>query len=204
MPANDHPEITFTTPKGRAVWPKLSEPDTKWNADGEYSVTLAVPLKDAQGLMTQIDEVWDENYAYAKAENKKARESVHRPYSAEEDEDGNETGNILFKFKMKARVKSRATGKEIELTPKLFDATGAPCPGVNVGGGSTIRVNAKARGYYTGSIGAGVSLSLYGVQILDLKSFGGATAAEMGFDKEDGYTADQFVAADVGEDDGEF
>lgn len=31
------------TPAGNAIWPKLTKPDTKFNAEGEYTTKLAIP-----------------------------------------------------------------------------------------------------------------------------------------------------------------
>lgn len=199
------PSYTFTTPKGRAVWPKLNEPDTRFDQDGVYSVELSLAANEAEDLIKRIDKLFDENLEYQRNERgAKVKPSQHRPYREEEDEEGNPTGSYLFRFKAKARYKNRRTGKEIERRPKLFDATGQPCPNVNVGGGSTIKVNANAAGWYAGGTGAGVTLYLNGVQIIDLKQWSGETAADMGFDKEDGYTADTFVAAEASAEDEDF
>jgi hypothetical protein len=44
-----------TTPKGRALWPRLNEPDTKFKEEGEYSVKLILPADKAEPLMQLID-----------------------------------------------------------------------------------------------------------------------------------------------------
>ena len=37
----------FKTAKGRASFPHLNKPDTKFNAEGVYKTSLIVPAKDA-------------------------------------------------------------------------------------------------------------------------------------------------------------
>lgn len=167
------PTANIVTPAGRAVWPKLNEPDTKFKENGEYSVTLCLAWADAEPLVEIIDRLIGENLEAAKAENPRAKLGHFLPYSPELDEESEEeTGNILFKFKMPATVKSRRTGNMVTLRPRLFDASNKPCD-VEVGGGSIIKVSAQVRGYYAAAIGAGVKLSMECVQVLELKQWAG-------------------------------
>ena len=87
------------SPKGTFVWPKLTEPDTKFKEAGEYSVKLRVSMADGEALMKACDKKAAESLAKA-IENedtpakKKKWETRYLPYEIEEDEDGNQTGNI--------------------------------------------------------------------------------------------------------------
>ena len=55
MAANKKQQIV--TPKATAVYPWLNTPDTKFNVDGEYKVTLKIGSEDAQPLIKKIGEV---------------------------------------------------------------------------------------------------------------------------------------------------
>jgi hypothetical protein len=106
------------------------------------------------------------------------------------DSEGNETGNLVFNFKLKASGKTRE-GVEFTQAPKLYDAKGNPLPaGTKIGGGSTIKVAFEINKFYTATVGAGVSLRLKAVQVLDLKTWEGGNAASFGFGVEEGFERD--------------
>lgn len=183
----------LTSPKGTAVWPWLHKPDTKFKAEGQYKVGLRLKSDDpgAIKLMKQIDDAAAQSVATAReaAETPKAKKLVKpcedKPYSMETDDDDNETGYVVFNFKMTASGKSRATGKEFTMRPALFDGTGTPLDGdTQVGGGSVIRVSFEIAEFFQVKIGAGVSLRLNGVQIIKLVEFGGGDAEYHGFADE--------------------
>ena len=46
----------IVTPAGRAIYPWLIEPDTKFNTLGEYKVSLSLPMGKAEPLIKKIDE----------------------------------------------------------------------------------------------------------------------------------------------------
>ena len=72
------------------------------------------------------------------------------------------------------------------------DAKGKPLTGeTKVGGGSVIKVSYEVVPYYTAIAGAGVSLRLKAVQIIELKAYsGGGNAESYGFGEEEGFEAD--------------
>ena len=41
--------------KGKALWSKIFEPDTRFVPEGEYSVQVVVPETEAQDLCEQLD-----------------------------------------------------------------------------------------------------------------------------------------------------
>lgn len=175
----------YTTPKGTAKYPWLSVPDTKFNSDGEYKVTLVVPVEEADTILQFLDEQMSASEAKAKKENPGKKVKVaDAPYKVDE-----ENGNVEINFKLKARVNMQ-NGDSFEQKPALFDAKGKPIQDVNVGGGSKIKVSYECVPFYTALIGAGVSLRLRAVQVIDLVEFtGGADASAYGFEEEEGYAA---------------
>ncbi len=176
----------YTTPKGTAKYPWLSQPDTKFNPDGEYKVSLVLPVEQADTIMQFLDEQMALAEAKAKKDNPGKKVKVaDAPYSVDE-----ETGEFSVNFKLKAKVIPQK-GDSFEQKPAVFDAKGKPLQGVNVGGGSQIKVSYEVYPFYTALIGAGISLRLKAVQVIDLVEFsGGANAANYGFEEEDGFEAE--------------
>jgi hypothetical protein len=192
----------FVTPKGVAVWPHLNKPDTKFNAEGEYTVKLRLPAAEATGLIAQLEKIRDDyKDEAAKQDPKVARYNLAPVYDEEVDDQGNLTGNYLFKFKQKAIIKTRK-GDTLRMKVALFDAQRQPTS-AQVGGGSIIKIAGVAFGYAMPTTKmVGVSLRPEAVQIIELQQRGGNAAAM--FDVEDGYVAsgdDGFVeeVADAGE-----
>lgn len=183
----------YVSPKGVAVYPWLTTPDTKFNADGEYRVKLRLAASEAEGLMKLIDTEFDKNLKAVKDEMKsdlkklkKVKPCADKPYSPAEDEEGNETGEVEFNFKMKAIVRPKDKDP-FEQSPRLFDAKGKPLADVNIGGGSEIKIAFNIVPFYTVQLGAGVSLRLLAVQVIKLVEYTGASAESYGFGEEEGY-----------------
>lgn len=176
----------YTTPKGTAKYPWLSVPDTKFNSDGDYKVTLVLPVQEADTIMQFLDEQLAASEALAKKNNPGKKVKVaDAPYKVDE-----ENGNVEINFKMKAKV-TMQSGESFDQKPALFDAKGKPLTDVNVGGGSKIKVSYECVPFYTALIGAGISLRLRAVQVIDLVEFsGGAAAGAYGFEEEDGFEAE--------------
>lgn len=180
----------FVSPAGKAIYPRLNKPDTKFNPEGEYKVKLAINPKElgVDKFTSLLEEQHAKSVQQAKEENKgkKIREA-DLPFSVDED-----TGEITVQFKCKAKVKTKA-GDEFEQKPAIFDAKGKPLTNApNIGGGSMLKVSFEIVPFYTAIAGAGISLRLKAVQVIDLKSFsGGADAGAFGFGEEDGYEAEE-------------
>lgn len=196
--------VEFTTPKGRSGFSALTVPSTKFKEEGEYSIALLLPANapETDALIAILDTMLIVSEKKALAETKKKKVKVaDPPYKAEEDADGEETGNIKFNFKLPAKFSIKDDQGNIVDTiynkPVLFDARGHKLPSsVRIGGGSLVRVSAEAAPYYTDGFGAGVKLRLRAVQVIELVEQGsGVSFAGAGFDIEDGY--------DASDDDGE-
>ena len=198
------------TPAGKAIWPKLTKPDTKFNADGEYNVKLSIPSEEAQDLITTLDNAYNNAQETAKDKNPgKKIKPASKPYTEELDDQGNETGNILVSFKCKAKITDK-NGNSFANAPTLVDSKNQPFPkGQDIWGGSTLRVAFNAIPYYTAMAGAGVSLRLKAVQVINLVTGGGGDGASYGFEEEDGYVAPKATtvsneATDAEEEDEDF
>lgn len=177
----------FMSPKGTASYPYLTKPDTKFKPDGEYKVSLIVDGDDASKAIDFLTEQHKAAVAKAKKENagKRVKEGA-LPFIENDD------GTVTFKFKLKAKVTPKK-GAPFEQKPALFDAKGTPLVGEpKVGSGSVIKVSYEVVPYYTAIAGAGISLRLKAVQIIELKEYsGGGTAKSYGFGEEEGFEADE-------------
>lgn len=200
MAAQKKRNTRYVTDAGTAIYPYLIEPDTEYNADGEYKVKLRLApdaiFKDSKGKSVGtaqefLDSMLEKSVEKAKAENKGRIKEADAPYEVDED-----TGELLVNFKLKASGKTRE-GKEFTQKPALFDAKGKPFEPEEIWGGSTIKVSFEVIPFYTKLIGAGISLRLKAAQIIELIQGGSANADSYGFGEEEGFEAED-EAGDAG------
>ena len=187
--------------KGNAQWAKVFEPDTRFNEDGEYSIQVIVPEEQAAHVCEQLDSMVNAKHAEAVKDNPKLKTvlSTRQAYTQDVDEAGNPTGNLVFKAKMKALVKSK-DGQSWEQKPMVVDAKRTPMQGTAlIGNGSLVNVAADPVPYVMAATKqVGVTLRLKAVQVINLVEYGGSTASI--FDEEDGYVTSAVTkddAADV-------
>lgn len=183
----------IVTPAAECNFPKLTEPDTKFKAEGVYSIQLLLdPSDEAHAkFLAQLKSLQKEAIAEATAENKAAKKKAPKvadtPWSAHTDKEGEETGLIKLNIKRTASGTTKA-GRPWEAKVDVFDASGKPLPPkVAVWGGSIVKVAFQAVPFNT-AIGAGISLRLSAVQVIDLKTAGQRDAGGYGFGQEEGYT----------------
>jgi len=182
--------IRLTAPTGVAKFPWLTEADTRFNEAGEYKVTIVLPkdADDTQALIAKIEAVYAEFKKTLKGAKLK-REPDSLGFEDEYTDDGDETGNVLFKFKSKTGY-TNAKGEFVKMNaPQLFDASLQPLPqDTKIWSGTTMKVNFSPSAYDHGK-NLGVTLRLNAVQIIDLYNGNGADASAYGFDEEEGYSA---------------
>jgi len=173
--------------KGKANWAKVSVPDTKWNPEGEYSIQVIMPEEEAAKIEEKLQELLDvyvEELVNEKPQIKKTLKTADL-LPKEYDENGDETGNVIFKCKRKAKITSKKSGKVYEQHVTVVDAKKKPTT-VDIGNGSTVKVAVDPNPYYVASTKtAGISLRLQAVQVIDLVEYKGK-ASDV-FDEEEGY-----------------
>jgi hypothetical protein len=163
----------YVSPKGNASYPKLTRPDTKFKAEGEYTTGLVLNAKDGKAFLETLKEAAVEELG------NKAAQGAQFPVKEED-------GNYTFKFKSKNK-------------PKLYDSKGKPIKEtdeLNVGSGSVLKVAGsiafpKVQGKQY------VSLYMNQVQIIDLVEFSSSPFGDEG----DGFSADDAVAEDTADED---
>ena len=169
------------TPRGTAVFPHLNTPDTKFDENGVYSPKLALSDEAAAELSDELTAAHAAAYErHCKEQKKPKLKKFDLPMEDELSQDGEPTGNTLFKFKSKAR-----TAKGVARKIVLVDAKKKPLT-EHIGGGSQIKINYRITDWYVPALGVGLSLQINGVQVLDLKENSGGNADAM-FDEEDGF-----------------
>lgn len=152
----------FVTPKGRAVYPSVTRPDTRYNEEGVYKTGLEMSPKEADKFVEDLKACYVEEFGAKKLPSAKL------PFKKNDD------GTIVFNFKSKN-------------APKIFDAKGLPIKDVSelrVGGGSVIKVSGAMKAYNAGGA-TGVTCYLNAIQIIDLVEWGGSgpfTAEEGSFE----------------------
>lgn len=126
------------TPKGSAEWVKLFTPDFKYEPLGVYSLNLKVAEDEAEALTTELSRQVDACYNAKLKENPKLKNKMVKrlPYEQLLNDDGEDTGFIEFKIKMKARVEMK-DGTSFTQKPAVFDAKGKPITeAIKIGNGS--------------------------------------------------------------------
>lgn len=170
-----------TTPAGVAGYLYLSKPDTKFKEEGEYRAQITLDAKYLSKFEALIDAEIEKSVAKAKEEN-----AGKRIKQADSPIRYNEDGTFTLNTKCPAFVTAKKTGERYSLMPTVFDGAGNRLKNedLKAGQGSTIKVNLEIRPYFTSLVGAGVTLRVIAVQIIELVEFGGGTASGFGFDTD--------------------
>jgi len=186
--------------KGKAKWAKVFEPDTRFVDDGEFSTQVIMSEAEAALVCEQFEALIDEEYNKAVKEKPALKASLSkRPVTEPEvDQDGNETGDVVFKTKLKAVVRAK-NGNTYKQKVQVVDSKRQPMgSGQAIGNGSLIKVAVEPVTYVMGSTKqVGVSLRLKALQVIDLVESG--ASAEALFDEEDGFVASAVEKDDVSE-----
>jgi len=189
----------ITTPKGKAVWPRIDTPDTKFDEDGVYSCKLHVSEGDFKAFEALVKPKLDA--AYKEECSRQGKDKIRMAASSPlriNDEGDHE---IYAKQKAKVHTKSKGT---LEFTIAAVDSQGKRIGMPKIGSGSTLKMAVEVNTWFVPSQGFGYTLRLRAVQILDLIEYGGQS--DFGFSyNEDGYVGsgeslnDAFEVADEAE-----
>ena len=191
----------FVTPKGELLYPYLTEPDTKYNANGDFKAEMKLPedaeLIDSKGknhgkiaefLNQSIDDAVEKFGEEHNGKKKKGKtievtEADDPPFYLDE-------GHLFVKFKLKAYVEPQ-NGDPFTQAPALFDAKGKKANlSHNPWTGTIAKINFECVPYYNAKDAqAGVSLRLKAAQIIEPVFGGSATGDAFGFGEEEGFEA---------------
>ncbi|WP_391564511.1 hypothetical protein [Sinorhizobium meliloti] len=182
----------YRTPRGIAVYPRLDNPDTKYNKHGTYSAKLKLPVADAKPFIAKLQEIAKPHFGKP-LPIKKNPCWFYEKVTDEETGEESETGFVIFNLQVKNReVKDKKTG-ELKLwdrKPVLFSASGKVVKKARVGAGTEYAVTFEI---YLGKDNDGnptMQLQPTAVQIFKLVEYasGGASVnpADYGIEAEEG------------------
>ena len=190
-------KLRLTTPKATLKYPKLIEPETKFSPEGHYKVTAIIPAEEAGPMADQLDALFEAHKASLKAQAPSQKFKAVDPSFGYEEIDGKPCFTVSVKMKAKGMDRD---GRAWTASPALFDASGAPVKHReslrNMWSGTTGRVSFEACPFFQPAIGAGITLRLKAVQIIDLVESGGS-ADSYGFQEEAGGWASSETEASV-------
>lgn len=187
---------TYVSPDGIIKYAHISKPNTKFDEGGVYTVDLVIDeaTKNAfeKDILALTEAAKQSIYADPKNASRLAKIKKftdHSPIKAEEDEEGNETGNFIVKFKAKATYTENGVTKPSQ-KPAVVDAKKKTMNPDIVGRGSKVKVAFRVTPFANDSAKSiGISLRLSAVQVLELVQFGGGGADAFG--EEEGYEAEE-------------
>lgn len=171
--ATKEAQLLFT-PVGLAKYPYLTRPDAGNEKTGPldptYKVNLVFPASSlaAESLLGTIEKAADDAYAAAvKAHpDKRVRKAELPMYRSS----GDDTFVLKAKLVETREYTEKSTGqrKSFKQAPQIVDANGKPWDlHTDIWSDSKIRVQVEVIPYYTGAVGAGVSLRLKNVQVIE-------------------------------------
>jgi len=185
-------KLSFVTPRGTLIWPKLITPSTKFDEKGRFETVISLDPGAAQDLIAELDKILDAQATITSSEK--------RPFFKDEidKETGKPTGNIRMSFSTGAKGKSR-NGEEFTRKIALFDARGKPISGIEPWTGTLAKVSFKVKPTEPREGKVGLRLYLDAVQILQLVQAPEQNGERFGFGEEEGFDIDAFT--DSGADD---
>jgi hypothetical protein len=196
------PRLKFKTPEGVARFPRLNQPDTKFDAVGAYQTVLRCKDEDIEPFINRIEEFLEEAASEflerkhlqggkpKKVADRPWRPAVDRVEAADgEDDEVEVPGYTDVRFKLKAAYtvsKGRPDERTIEQRPDLVDRYGRPIDPEKtlIFGGSTLVIGGFAMPFWMPTIGYGVSLRMAAVQVRELRS-GDVDASAFGFENDE-------------------
>lgn len=173
---NKAKKVVFKTPAGIAQYPWLNQPDTQFDAAGQYKVNLRLSKDEAKSLIETVKKAANDAFG------DKAK-SANLPIVNDE-----ETGDVIIKTKSKYQ-------------PSICDSTGRTLAGnaiPKIFGGSEMIVAGTLFPYTAGGR-HGISLQLGGVQLIRLAENSNAAGINFGA-VEGGFVAANDNPEDEGED----
>ena len=175
--ADDKPNFeVFTTPVGELVYPWLTRADVRYDADGVFQTKLLLPFEGAQDLIAKLEGTLKD--FIATLEPKQIAKYIPAAVFEDElDDDGEGTGNVLFRFKLKNHVTTRE-GDTFTQAPVLVMADDGSRVEAPIYGGTMARIKGQIVPYTNAATNSvGVTLRFRSVQVHELVSGGSGDGA---------------------------
>lgn len=182
----DVESVWLDLPEGEAVYPWLNEPDTKY-PPARYKTGVRVKGQQAAETVRELERIRDEYYAAIPPDVQADYKTV-QVITVERDDNGQETGHVIFNAKLYAQGEDKKTGETWDQAPRLWDCNDPPrriaLTDSPIWSKSVIALHVEARPYamapdkkreIPGTVG--VSLRLRDVQVIELVTGGGGSSA---------------------------
>lgn len=170
-------KLSNITIEGTTAWCNPFEPNKEFEKPyGVYDVAIVVEQERAEKLCEYLDELSEKKLAQAIKEAPEAKKkqlqdslSITKSGQAATDKDGNATGEVLFKAKLKPVVEKK-DGSTYTQKVVVFDASLTPITSpVQVGRGSHVKIVVEPYPYVMLSTKqVGVSLRFHKLQLITL------------------------------------
>jgi len=160
----------LTTPKGKAIFPHLTEADTMFHPEGLFHVKLECPKAESEKIISAIKSGIAMEIKKQNDENpNKSIKYANAPYEVIDEK-------VVFNFKLKASGTRKVDGKTFTQKPIIsnadltaFDDT------LQIWGDSILRVNFEPY-FWNMPIGIGCTLRLKEVQVCELVTGSASTS----------------------------
>ena len=155
--------LILTSPKGKAIFPHLTEADYKFKPEGEYHVKLECLKSESVSITASIGSLIAK--LMKEQHDRNPNQQITKaplPYELVDDK-------VVFNFKMKASGTRRDNFKTFTQQPVLVNADLTPLGNdVQIWGDSKLRITFEPHAYISSAIGLGVTLRLKTVQVIEL------------------------------------
>ena len=172
-------------------WVNILKPDTKYNAAGDFKIKVRIP-KDTKGLSAQLEKIEEAREKAKAAWLKEPKNKGKRIKEADLPFYEDDEGNIVMSFKSVASWTDAKSGETRYRQIPVFGGQGRIDPKAvpQFGEGSIVRVAYTISGFANAAVGAGASLRIDSVKLIEVKQFSGGGAANHFGDDEEGYVPD--------------
>jgi hypothetical protein len=174
----------LTTPRGKSIFPHLTEADTMFHPEGLFHVKLECDKAEGQPIILAISDIISQQVVEAgkkQPNNTSGFKRAPLPYEILNDNSENE--KVVFNFKLKASGTRKSDGKTFTQKPLIVNALKQPLEeGTQIWGDSILKITFEPYGWNM-PIGIGCTLRLKEVQVLELVT-GKTKNTLSGFDVE--------------------
>ena len=154
--------MILTSPKGKAEWPYLVEPDIEFNPEGLFHTKLVCKKSESVEVKKAIDDmIAQEVKKQHDQDPKKPIKKAPLPYVESDDE-------ITFNFKLKASGVRKSDGKRFTQEPNIMNADLTPFDtNQKLWGDSILKITFEPYTWNT-NLGIGCTLRIKSIQVLEL------------------------------------
>tara|TARA_R110002096_G_scaffold335551_1_gene529120 strand:+ start:1033 stop:1638 length:606 start_codon:yes stop_codon:yes gene_type:complete len=168
----------IVTPVGKAVYPHLQNPDTRFNDNGVYQCRLHVDEAGFTEFSAQVNELYEKAYkAECGIKDAKVKKAESFPLRVTDE------GSFEIYAKQEALKQTKTKGL-LQFRVAAYNAKGTKIQMPPVGSGSELKMAVEPHFWNVSSQGFGMTLRLRSVQIIALKEF---SADDTPFASVDGF-----------------